>query len=149
MSLVEFFGERAASMPIQSFGTDLSDAGMTKARAGLYPEAIAQDVSAERLRRFFSRTDGGYQISKQIRDLCVFARHDLTRDPPFSRLDLILCRNVLIYLGSLLQKKVMKVFHYALKPGGWLMLGSSETIGASADLFSLRDKQHKLHHRKT
>ena len=149
ISLIEFLGAKAATAPIQIFGTDLSDWAMEKARAGFYPHSIGEDVSAERLRRFFVKSDSGFQVSKQIRDLCVFARHDLTRDPPFSRLDLILCRNVLIYLGPILQKKVMKVFHYALKPAGWLMLGSSETIGGAADLFTLRDKKHKLYARKS
>ena len=149
IALTEFLHEKATTIPIQIFGTDLSDWGMDKARAGIYPESIAQDLSAERLRRFFVKCDGGFQVTKQIRDLCVFARHDLTRDPPFSRMDLILCRNVLIYLGSILQKKIMKVFHYALKPSGWLMLGSSETIGGAADLFSLKDRKYKLYSRKS
>src|SRR5207253_8241390 len=105
------------------------------ARAGTYPESIATDVSPERLRRFFNKVDGSYRISKAVRDIVIFARQDLTRDPPFSKLDLIVCRNVLIYLGPLLQKKLMSVFHYALKPNGFLLLGASETIGSHSDLF--------------
>ena len=87
-------------------------------------------------------------ISKRVRDMCVFARQDVTRDPPFSRLDLILCRNVLIYMGADLQKKVMTVFHYALKPTGFLMLGHSETVGSYSDLFSVADKRHRVFQKK-
>jgi two-component system CheB/CheR fusion protein len=149
ISLVEFLQEKAANTRVQIFGTDLSESSMEKARAGFYPESIIQDVGSVRLRRFFDKSGTGYRITKPIRDLCVFARHDLTRDPPFSRLDLILCRNVLIYLGNALQKKIIKVFHYALRNPGWLILGSSETVGGSADLFALRDKKHKIYSRKS
>src|SRR6185436_7685699 len=114
MALVEFTEEQITTLPIQIFATDVSEAAVEFARAGTYPDSITGDVSPERLRRFFSRVDGSYRISKTIRDMCVFARQDLTRDPPFSRLDLIVCRNVLIYLGMTLQKKLMNVFHYAL-----------------------------------
>src|SRR5258706_2010467 len=116
IALMEFLGERRGSVPIQIFGTDISDTAIEFARAGIYPASIAEDVSPERLQRFFTRVDGSYKINKQVRDLCVFARQDLTRDPPFSKLDLIVCRNVLIYLSSPLQKKLMVMFHYALKP---------------------------------
>src|SRR5262249_59156336 len=119
-----------------------------KARAGIYPASIAKDVSPERLRRFFSRANGGYQISRVIRDLCTFARQNMCEDPPFSRLDLISCRNVLIYLGPELQKRCMPVFHYALNPGGYLLLGTSETTGPAADLFTLVDRKHKIYSRK-
>src|SRR4029079_2474176 len=101
-----------------------------------------------RLRRFFTKTDGHYRINKPIRDLCVFARPDLTRDPPFSRLDLIVCRNVLIYLGQSIQTRLMSVFHYALKPSGFLMLGSAETIGPQSDLFTVADKENWIYRKK-
>ena len=101
------------------------------AARGLYPPSITEDVSPQRLRRFFTKVEGGYQIAKAVRDLCVFARQDLARDPPFSKLDLIVCRNVLIYLDPVLHQRVMTVFHYALKPGGFLMLGRAESVGTS------------------
>ena len=102
------------------------------------------DVSPERQRRFFNKVEGGFQIVKSLRDLCVFARHDLAKDPPFSRLDLISCRNVLIYLGSVLQKRVVEVFHYALKPDGHLLLGKSESLSAYSNLFTIEDSKHKI-----
>jgi two-component system, chemotaxis family, CheB/CheR fusion protein len=149
IALLEYLGENAQGVPIQLFATDISEAAVDFARAGLYAENIADDVSPERLRRFFTRSDGGYRIVKAVRDLCVFARQDITRDPPFSRLDLIVCRNVLIYLGPVLQKKVMNIFHYALRSSGYLMLGNAETVGASADLFTITDKRHRLYTKKT
>ncbi|HEV8606276.1 MAG TPA: chemotaxis protein CheB [Tepidisphaeraceae bacterium] len=148
ISLVEFLGENLGGVPVQIFATDISESSINAARAGVYPESISADVSADRLRRFFTRSDGSYRINKQIRDMCVFARQDLTRDPPFSRLDLTVCRNVLIYLSAILQKKLMQMFHYALKPQGFLLLGSAETVGASADLFSVADKRHRLYIKK-
>src|SRR2546425_3707460 len=150
ISLLEFLGDRRGNIPIQLFGTDLSQAGIEKARAGIYPESIAADVSPERLPRFFAKVEGGYRIAKTIRDMCVFARQNLLQDPPFSRIDLISCRNVLIYLGPVLQKRVMPIFHYALKPRGFLMLGSSEgIIGTASDLFELMDRKHKIYCRKS
>lgn len=146
--LLEFLENEGVGTSVQLFATDVSESAVEHARAGAYGENITADVSPERLRRFFNRTDGVYRISKQVRDLCVFARQDLTRDPPFSRLDLIVCRNVLIYLGSAVQKRLMNVFHYALKPSGFLMLGGSETVGPNADLFTLADKRHKLYTKK-
>ena len=146
--LLEFLGDDATATPVQVFATDVSESAVEQARVGIYPESIAADVSAERLRRFFNRVDGSYRISKSVRDTMIFARQDLTRDPPFSRLDLIICRNVLIYLGPPLQKKLMSVFHYALKPTGFLMLGASETIGPHSDLFALADKRHKVYKKK-
>jgi two-component system, chemotaxis family, CheB/CheR fusion protein len=134
---------------VQIFATDLSLLAVDRARAGFYSESSVADVSPDRLRRFFSRADGGYRISKSIRDMCVFAKQDVTKDPPFSKLDLISCRNVLIYLGPSLQKRVLSVFHYALNPTGVLVLGTSETIGSFADWFTLVDKRHKLYVRKS
>ena len=148
MTLLEYLGESAGSTSIQIFGTDISDNAIDRARAGIYPEGITEDVSAHRLRRFFSRVEGGYQISKQVRDLCIFAHQDLARDPPFSKLDLIVCRNVLIYLDPVLHKKVMTVFHYSLRPGGFLMLGRAESIGPFVDLFQTQDKKARIFVRK-
>ena len=103
---------------------------------------------AERRARFLVKVQGGYQIAKAVRDLCVFARHDLTRDPPFSRLDLVSCRNVLIYMGPVLQKRVLETLHYALNPGGYLYLGKSESLGENSSLFSLEDRKNKIYSRK-
>src|SRR5216683_6866963 len=150
ISLVEFLGDRKADIPIQLFGTDLGQAGIDKARAGVYPESIAADVSPQRLQRFFTKVEGGYRITKTIRDMCVFARHNLLQDPPFSRIDIISCRNVLIYFGLALQKRVMPIFHYALKPRAFLLLGRSEGIlGTAPDLFELMDRKHKIYCRKS
>src|SRR4029453_17792051 len=118
------------------------------ARAGIYPTAIANDVSSERLRRFFVEADGGYRVSKPIRDVCLFTQHNVLSDPPFSRIDVVSCRNVLIYLEPALQQRILPLLHYALKPGGVLMLGGSETIGAFRDLFELQDAEHRLYTRK-
>src|SRR5439155_277799 len=129
-------------------GTDLSLLAIEKARAGVYLENIAADVSPERLARFFVKGDGTYQVSKTVRDLCVFAQHNLIRDPPFSRLDLVSCRNVLIYLEPPEQKRVLSSFHYALAPSGFLLLGSSETVGVSP-LFEALDKSHRLYTKRS
>lgn len=147
--LIEYLGDRLARFPVQVFGTDISETAIEKARAGIYRDTIESDVSPERMRRFFVRTDGRYQISKAVRDLCVFARQDVTRDPPFSKLDLVSCRNVLIYLGPLLQKQVIPIFHYALKPTGYLMLGSSEALTGFSDLFKVVGKKGRIYAKKT
>src|SRR5688572_2873361 len=123
IALLEFLQSKPSAARVQIFATDVSETAVVKARAGVYPASIAADVGPERLRRFFTRTDGQYRVSKQIRDLCVFARQDLTKDPPFSRLDLVMCRNVLIYMNAVLQRKLISMFHYALVPDGHLMLG--------------------------
>jgi two-component system CheB/CheR fusion protein len=146
--LFEALEDEAELVPIQFFGTDVSKTSVEQARAGAYSEAAVSDLSPERLRRFFSKIDGGYQIGKAIRERCVFARQDITRDPPFSRLDLIVCRNTLIYLGQAIQRRVIALMHYALKPNGFLMLGRAETTGASGDLFSLFDKRSKIYRKK-
>lgn len=136
--LLEFLGERASTTPIQIFGTDLSESAIEAARAGCYDENIAGEVSPERLLRFFVKSNAHYRIAHSIRDLCVFAKHDVTHDPPFSRQDLISCQNLLIYLEPVLQQRVIPLFHYALKPGGALVLGPAETIGPGfSDRFSV------------
>ncbi len=113
----------------------------------MYPENVAADVSPERLRRYFRKAPGGYRIASAVRDLCVFARHDLAADPPFARMDLVSCRNVLFYFDAALQRRVMPLFHYALRPGGQLLLGLSETIGPFADLFVPADRDARLYTR--
>jgi len=149
ISLLEFLGDMASNVQIQIFATDVEEGVIDQARLGIYPESIATDVSAYRLRRFFSKVAGGYQVSKTIRSMCVFAKQNLTKDPPFSRLDLISCRNVLIYFGAVLQKKVIPIFHFALKPGGFLLLGKSEALSAFPEYFTLVDKKLKVFQKKT
>ncbi len=147
--LLERADELAKSPSLQVFATDLSEHALEKARAGRYLESIAQDVSSERLRRFFSRVDGQYQVNKTLREMCVFARHDLIKDPPFSRVDLISCRNLLIYLETRWQESVLATLHYALNPTGCLMLGPSETVGAASVLFApLGDAKHRIYSRR-
>ena len=146
---MEFLDEMPRHPPIQIFATDLSEtASLEKARAGLYPESIEAEVSPERLRRFFTHEEGKYRINKHVRDMCVFAKQNIVADPPFSRIDLISCRNVLIYLTSPLQKRVIPTFHYALNPTGFLMLGAAETIGEFSDLFAVVDKTHRIYSKK-
>jgi two-component system, chemotaxis family, CheB/CheR fusion protein len=142
-------GAALASNPsFQIFATDLSESALDKARTGLYLENIAQDVSAERLRLFFTKVDGRYRISKDIREMCVFARHDLAEGPPFSRMDLISCRNVLIYMEPRLQERVFATFHYALNPGGFLVLGTSESVGAASAFLAPLDEKRRIYSRK-
>lgn len=149
ISLLEYLAEHGNAIPIQIFATDIDDEAIEKARAGIYPENISSDVDAARLRRFFVKVESGYQISKQIRDMCVFANQNVIKDPPFSKVDLISCRNLMIYLGQVLQKKVLTTFHYALKPNGFLLLGTAESIGEFADLFRAIDPKVKLYGKKT
>lgn len=144
IALLEYLGERSANSSIQMFGTDVSDSSVVKARAAIYPENIQGDVTPERLRRFFTKAESGYRISKTIRDMCIFAQHNLLSDPPFSQMDLICCRNLLIYLEPVLQTKVIALFHYAARPNGYLVLGTSEGIGTSAGLFTLEDRANKI-----
>jgi two-component system, chemotaxis family, CheB/CheR fusion protein len=146
--VLEFLDTQPIKPPIQIYATDISDWAIQKARTGIYHHSLVAEVSPERLQRFFVPVENGYQISKSVRELCVFARQNLFSDPPFSKLDLISCRNVLIYLGTVLQKKILPNFHYGLNPTGFLMLGNSETIGESSDLFSPVDKKHKIYTRK-
>lgn len=148
MALLECLGG-SAHVPVQIFATDLSETAIEHARVGVYDDRIVDDVSEERLQRHFVRLDGGYRISQQVRDMCVFARQDLTRDPPFSHLDLVICRNVLIYLGPKLQDRLIHTFHYALREGGHLMLGSSETPGHRDSLFEAVDKKNGLYVRNS
>jgi two-component system CheB/CheR fusion protein len=148
IAVLEALDEKRSSVPLQVFGTDVSQKMIDRARAGIYPASIAADMTPERLDRFFLRFDGGYRVNPAVRQRCVFARQDITSDPPFSRLDLVMCRNLLIYLGETLQRKVINVFHYALNPGGVLMLGRSETVGLQTQLFTMSDARWKVYRRK-
>ncbi len=151
-SIAMAFVEAAENAPrmrkLQVFATDLNDALLAKARHGLYAKSLADDVSLQRLRRFFVEEEGGYRVRKPLREMVVFARQNLIADPPFSRMDLISCRNLLIYLEPSLQKRALPTFHYALKPGGFLFLGASESIGGFTDLFEPVDKKHRIYSRK-
>ncbi len=135
---------------VQIFATDVDERAIEQARSGVYPVSIAADVSADRLTRFFSlEADGGlYRIQKTIRDLLIFSEQDVLKDPPFSKLDLISCRNLLIYMNGDLQKKLIPLFHYALNPGGTLFLGTSETVGEFATIFTAVDRKWKLYQRE-
>jgi two-component system CheB/CheR fusion protein len=143
--LTEFLEQAGLHLPFEIFATDLSEAAVEHARDATYTGATLAHVSPQRLARFFTRTEHGHKIVKAIRDVCVFARHNVAQDPPFSRLDLISCCNVLIYLGAVLQRKVLSILHYALKPKGFLIVGPSESIGTLSESFHQIDKTHKIY----
>ncbi len=136
-------------IPVRIFGTDISDTAIGAGRAGRYSIAEVSGVSSERLGRFFFKTEDGYMVQKPIRDMCVFAQQNVIGDSPFSRLDLISCRNLMIYLRPRLQRKLIPVFHYSLVRTGYLFLGSSESIGAHAELFRLVDRRFRIYSRKS
>jgi two-component system CheB/CheR fusion protein len=148
IALLEYLGPKVPDIPIQLFGTDISETSIKSARAGVYPTNIQGDVSPERIHRFFSKVEGGYRINKSIREMCIFAQHNLLNDPPFSRMDLICCRNLLIYFEPVLQARVVSLFHYALRAGGYLVLGTSEGISASGHLFNAEDRESKIFSKK-
>ena len=148
--LQERMEELKQNFKLQVFATDIDRRAIDCARTGIYPASIAGDISPERLARFFSQEPDGsaYRIQKGIRDRVIFSEQDVIKDPPFSKLDLISCRNLLIYMGGGLQKKLFPLFHYALNPGGMLFLGTSETVGEFVDLFATLDRKSKLYQRK-
>src|SRR5208283_3331427 len=125
-----------------------NEKNVEKARQGIFPKSIAADVSESRLKRFFSSSNGNYQIAKSIRDICIFAKQDLTADPPFSNLDLISCRNMLIYFDAQLQERIVPILHYALKPNGFLILGETESIGKFTNLFEQVQKKNFIYTKK-
>ncbi|HZQ18276.1 MAG TPA: chemotaxis protein CheB [Terriglobales bacterium] len=133
---------------VKIFATDIDELGLEIARKGLYPESVAEQVGPERLQRFFTRHDSGYQVKRDLREMCVFSSHSFIKDPPFSRLDLISCRNVMIYLGLDLQEKIIPLFHYALRSGGYLFLGPAENAASHRQLFQPVDKKHRIFLRK-
>ncbi len=146
MCVLEVFDEKGLTLPVQIFGTDLDADAVQQARRGVYPHNIVTDVSSERLRRFFIKSeDGHYQIVRRVRDMVVFSIQNISRDPPFSKLDLISCRNLLMYLQVGIQKKVLRILHYSLKPAGFLMLGHSESVGDAAELFALIDRNNRIY----
>lgn len=148
ISLSEFLIDRSLKFPVQIFGTDISKTAIEKARSGVYLQNDLVDIPPSYVGSFFEKRDRKFQISKSIRELCIFAIHNVFADPPFSRLDFISCCNLLIYLDSVLQERILQTFHYALKSGGYLRLGKSESIGSSYELFSQVDKKFKLYSKK-
>lgn len=148
IALFEFLGDRSNDFPIQIFATDANDFCIETARQGTYKQGLKFNVSSERLRRFFVKTDEGYQIIKSIRDICIFAKQNVLSDPPYSKMDFISCRNLLIYFDPILQKKVLPTFHYALKADGFLLLGKSESVISLSNLFHLNDKKSKIYSKK-
>ncbi len=148
ITISEYADEQKLALTVQIFSTDLNEAGIDHARLGMYNKNIAQDVSPERLQRYFIESEEGYQISKSIRDMCIFTKQNVLADPPFSYLSLISCRNMLIYLEPVLQRRVLPLFHYAIKTGCFLWLGSSETIGTFSDLFDPVDAKHRIYRKR-
>jgi two-component system, chemotaxis family, CheB/CheR fusion protein len=150
ITLLEYLDTIKKKPSIQIFASDISDRfALNVARAGFYPESIRAEVSTERLQRFFTHEEGGFRINKSVRDMCVFARQNLIADPPFSKLDLVSCRNVLIYLSTETQKRLIPLFHYALNSSGFLVLGSAETTGSYTDLFWPVDKKLRIYSRRS
>lgn len=144
ISLSEFLSEARSKRPVQIFGTDLSETAITKVRAGVYPESAVSNLTPAQLQRFFTKVEDGYRVGKAIRDVCVFVRHDLARDPPFAKLDLISCRNVLIYFNQALQQRSLETFHYCLNTPGFLVLGHAESVPGRQEMFSAVDKTSKV-----
>lgn len=149
IALLESLGSRAGRVRIQIFATDVSEPALTKARNGLYPKSISERVSPERLKRFFTKVESGYKINKSVRELCLFSCHDVARDPPFGKMDLVSCRNLLIYFEPALQKRILSVFSYSLQPHGYLLLGRSEGVGSLTTHFVPLNKDAKIFSRKT
>lgn len=146
--LHEFLGENLTGTQIQIFASDISEPAIAKARIGFYTNAQLLPISESLLKKYFTKTNTGYNIKRQIRDLCIFATHNFLKDPPFAKMDLITCRNVLIYMDSFLQKKALTTFHYALKEDGFLLLGKSETTAPAEELFLSLAKSEKIYTRK-
>ncbi|TVR77483.1 MAG: PAS domain-containing protein [Chitinophagaceae bacterium] len=147
MILLEIQQKNATVIPVQIFATDLSDKAIIKARIGLYAVNELESVSPSRIQRFFTKSEGKYRISKYVREMCIFAQHNILADPPFSKLDLISCRNLFIYLDVRTQKRVLSTFHYSLNEDGFLMLGKSEAISSAAQLFTITEKKLKIYSR--
>jgi two-component system CheB/CheR fusion protein len=146
--LFEALGDRTGDSAFQIFASDLSARSIARARSGLYSRKDVSGLSETLLQRHFVKTNGSYQVNKQIRDVCVFATHNFLKDPPFAKMDLVSCRNVLIYMDPFLQKRALTTFHYALTENGYLLLGNSETVAPAADLFTAIGKHEKLYLRK-
>jgi two-component system CheB/CheR fusion protein len=148
ISIHEFLGDKLPDLKVQIFASDISENVIAKARAGIYNRQEVQNISDVRLKNYFTKIESAYHINKEIRDMCIFAVHNFVKDPPFARMDLITCRNVLIYLDPFLQKKTLNTFHYSLKPHGVLFLGKSETAGQVTNLFEPLVRNQKIYARK-
>lgn len=148
MAYMEFAEQSDTAASVQIFASDVNGAILDHARTGRYTKAEIENVSTARLDRFFTREDGHFRVSKTIRDLVIFAQHNLLLDPPFTRVDLISCRNMLIYFDAALQQKIIPTFHYSLKPNGFLVLGSSESVGQSQNLFTTIEQKHRIYQKK-
>lgn len=148
MALLEYLEARGCTTSVQVFGSDISERAIRRARAAEYDHGLVERVSPRRRERFFERTATGHRLKRFVRDACVFVRHDVTTDPPFSRIDLLSCRNVLIYFGVELQKNVLPLFQYALNEPGFLLLGRTEALSGSDDLFTVVDLQHRIYARR-
>jgi two-component system CheB/CheR fusion protein len=146
--ITEYLESKKMVIPVQIFSTDLDEKAITRARLGIYSKSAVQHISPERLKNFFVKIDGQYQIIKSIRDMCIFSVHNLMKDPPFSRIDLISCQNVLIYIEAGPQRKILQAFHYSLKSSGFLLLGKSESIGNATELFQPIEKDSRLYTKK-
>lgn len=148
ITISEYLLEKDLNIPFQIFATDLSQSSIEKARSRTYRPGNLENISPERLKKFFVKTDGHFQIIKSVRDSCVFATHNLLTDPPFSKIDVLSCQNVMIYFEPKAQIKILKAFHYALKPTGYLILGKSETVGSSTELFAQQNKELRIYTKK-
>jgi two-component system, chemotaxis family, CheB/CheR fusion protein len=144
---LEYMTTNGLDAGLQVFGTDASERSIEMARTAIYPDSLVAEIGPERTRRFFVKVDRGYQVSKRVRDCCIFARQNLSHDPPFSHIDFLSCRNVLIYFNQSLQRQVMATFHYAMEPGGYLLLGMSETLRDYDDAFATADRKNKIYSR--
>ncbi|WP_299564359.1 CheR family methyltransferase [uncultured Sulfitobacter sp.] len=142
--ICEHMEKKSITAPVQIFATDIDDPALAVARQGRYPEQLLREVSPERLDRFFHRDGASYVVCKKVREMCIFSPHNVISDPPFSRMDMVSCRNLLIYFGPELQRQVIPTFHYALKPEGYLFLGTSESISQYSDLFHTVDKRNRI-----
>ena len=148
ITVYELLERKGATIPFQVFATGINANAIEKARSGVFQANALANVSSERIGKFFKKIDGHYQVIKPLRDVCVFATHNLLTDPPFSRMDIVSCQNVMIYFETAAQKKILKAFNYALKPNGFLILGKSESVGSSSELFTQRDKDRKVFSKK-
>ncbi|MFZ0034735.1 MAG: chemotaxis protein CheB [Sedimentisphaerales bacterium] len=142
--LIEVMGNKRSAVPVRIFATDVSESSINKARRGIYGKNIKDDFTPERLKRFFTKTDDSYKVSKLLREMCIFSKQNVFSDPSFSNVDLISCRNLIIYFQPVLQKEVFRKFHYALRPGGFLLLGNAESAGGCSNLFKTLDRKQRI-----
>ncbi len=145
ITILEYLSDHKIDAQVQIFGTDASDQSIETARIAAYPETLVGEISPERLRRYFVKVDRGYLVSKRVRDICIFARQNIATDPPFSHVDILSCRNVMIYFNQALQRQVMLTFHYALETSGYMLLGMSEGLRDYGDVFNTVDRKHKIY----